>query len=148
MLAQFNVNLLFLLFSIDVPGSPTEVSAVILGTYNSAMVSWLPPVDTGNRPISVYVLQKRQLQFDYWEDVTSINDSTAHVVEDLVPGVTYLFRVSAVNEVGVGLASKPSGSVAIVREREYDSDSPSPDEVRLKMSSFEIEYERGEDIWK
>ena len=112
------------------------------------MVSWLPPVDTGNRPITVYVLQKRQLQFECWENVASVNDSTAHVVEDLVPGVTYLFRVSAVNEVGVGAASKPSGSVAIVREREYDSDSPCPDEVRLKLSSFEIEYERGEEIWK
>ena len=97
-------------------------------------------------------------------------ESAAHVVEDLLPGVSYVFRVSAMNEVGMGPRSKPSGPLTITNEPgkcahseisivlqrglllsflaypDYDSDSPSIDEVRMKMTSFDFEYSQGEEI--
>ncbi len=52
----------------DIPGPPLDVNAVLLGT-NSAMVSWLPPTDTGSCPITSYVIQRKQLQSENWEEV-------------------------------------------------------------------------------
>ena len=73
----------------------------------------------------------------------------AHVVEGLVTGATYLFRVCAANEVGVGKYSKPTETVAIVKEVENESEGlVEVDEEQLKKGSFEIEYEMGEEIYR
>ena len=73
-------------------------------------------------------------------------DSTAHVVEDLIPGVAYIFRVSACNEVGVGRHSNPSEPVSIVAEKEYDSDSPTSEQAVLKTTPIEFEYDLREEL--
>ncbi len=79
--------------------------------------------------------------------LTLIIDSTAHVVEDLLPSVSYIFRVSAVNEAGYGPHSKPSDPVTIPNEPGYDSDSPSLlEEVRVKTTPFKLEYTLGPEI--
>ncbi len=52
----------------DLPGPPLDVNAVLLGA-NSAMVSWLPPTDTGSCPITSYAIQRKHLQADNWEEV-------------------------------------------------------------------------------
>ena len=83
-----------------------------------------------------------------WEGVASDIDSTAHVVEELIPGATYIFRVFSVNEVGVSVSSKPSRPVTMVKDRDYDSDSPSPAEVTLKITPIEFEYEINEELWR
>lgn len=79
-----------------------------------------------------------------WEDVSQ-DESTAHVVEDLIPGLTYIFRVAAINEIGIGPYSKPSPLVVLVTDTALDGDSPAMD-VRLKNTSFDLEYELGEEI--
>lgn len=78
---------------------------------------------------------------------SSSPESTAHVVEDLLPSISYLFRASAINEVGIGPYSKPSEPVTIPTEPGYDSDSPSVlEEVRIKTTSFKLEYTCGPEI--
>ena len=70
----------------------------------------------------------------------------AHVVEGLVAGATYLFRVCATNEVGMGKYSKSTETVALAKEVEAESEGVEVDEEQLKKGSFEIEYEMGEEI--
>ena len=50
----------------DVPGEPLEVNGVILGSYNSALISWLPPTFDGNCLITGYLLERRRLEYDVW----------------------------------------------------------------------------------
>ena len=75
-------------------------------------------------------------------------EGAAHVVEDLLPGVTYIFRVSAVNQVGTGPASDPSEPVTIDTSKDYDSDSPTLDQARLKRLPFDMEYQELAEIYK
>ena len=45
--------------------------------------------------------------------------STAHVVDDLLPGNSYQFRVAAVNAIGRSQFSKPSGIVSVDNPGEH-----------------------------
>ena len=76
-----------------------------------------------------------------------MSDITAHVMENLVPGVSHVFRVAAANQVGMGGHSKVTGPVAVVSLQDSETDS-NCDEVRLKMRSFELDYEKGQEIWR
>ena len=131
-----------------VPGAPSDVNTIILGSYNSALISWLPPKSDGHNDISKYNLERCRLDLDMWECVAANLDGAAHVLDDLLPGVAYIFRVSAVNEVGVSPYSEPSEPVTIDMNHEYDSDSPTAEQVRMKISAFELEYETNEEIYK
>ncbi len=53
----------------DLPSPPLEVTAVLLGA-NSAMVSWLPPSDTGGAPIISYIIHRKQAHAENWEEVS------------------------------------------------------------------------------
>ena len=131
-----------------IPSAPTDVNTIILGSYNSALISWLPPVVDGNTPISKYRLERRRVDFDLWELVSEEIEGAAHVADDLLPGVSYVFRVSASNEVGTGPPSDPSEPVTIDANLEYDSDSPSLDRVRLKRVPFNMEYQQEEQLYR
>ena len=99
------------------PAPPTEVNGVILGSYNSALVSWLS-VSGGPCPITRYLLQLRQTDSSSksWTQVADDITSTAHVVENLERGVAYVFRVCAMNEVGCGKFSQASPPLTITDE--------------------------------
>lgn len=128
----------------DVPEAPTQVNGVILGSSNSALVSWLPPTFDGNCLITNYILEKKRLDIDDWEVVATDIDSTAHVLEDLIPGMAYVFRVAAVNEIGTSPYSGPSQPMTMSHDHQYDSDSTGVEEVELKTTPFEFEYEMGQ----
>ncbi len=62
-------------------------------------------------------------------------------------GVSHVFAVSAVNEVGAGGHSITAGPVKLFATQDVEVDG-SNDIIRLKMRSFEQDYERGEEIWR
>ena len=64
--------------------------------------------------------------------------STAHVVDDLLPGNNYQFRVAAVNAIGSSQFSKPSGTVSVDSTEEEEWDNMEP--VKVKHVPFEKEY--------
>ncbi len=79
----------------------------------SALVSWCKPVSSGNSPITHFVLEARQIDYDQWDLVDNEVKGMANVINDLLPGATYIFRVAAVNCIGPSVFSKPSLPVFI-----------------------------------
>ena len=85
----------------------------MLGEYNSLLISWLPPLNDGNSHIMHYILEQRRLDSKRWEVVDNQIPSAAHVVDGLLPDVSYSFRVTAVNGIGRGTTSKPSPPLSV-----------------------------------
>ena len=70
-------------------------------------MSWQPPLDTHNVPITGYVIQyvKNGSQ-DMIKDIENINGTT-HTISELVPCTKYLVKVAAMNGDKTGPFSKP-----------------------------------------
>ena len=91
-----------------VPGAPLLVS--VEARDAAAIVSWRPPDDDGGVPITGYQV------IPYVDDeagtpVSFDSTATTRTVTGLVNGTTYRFRVRAVNDLGEGALSDPSGPV-------------------------------------
>lgn len=80
---------------------------------DSLVLLWAPPLYEGQSPVTGYFLEVSQ--GDQSEEWAALSDKpiseTRYKVSGLRAGQTYRFRVSAVNEAGVGWASLPSEPV-------------------------------------
>lgn len=86
------------------PGAPTDLSAV--PTDGAASLSWSAPADNGGLEVADYIIEYRLTGAGSWSvfsDGTSA--ATSAVVEGLVNGESYIFRVAAVNGVDTGVWS-------------------------------------------
>nr|CAD7206500.1 unnamed protein product [Timema douglasi] len=113
---------------IELPYAPVNVKAVRLDTRSqrAVNVSWTPGFD-GNSPVIKFIVQKREVgdlgpiadPLPTW--VTALSNVSAEgprwvLLTALKAAAAYQFRVSAVNSVGEGSASKPSNTVALPQE--------------------------------
>ena len=92
---------------ITVPSEPTALSATSHANAQSVL-TWTAPVRNGGSPIKDYVVQY-STSATFASAVTTftdgVNASTGATVTGLDNGVTYYFRVAAVNSVGTGAYS-------------------------------------------
>ncbi|XP_034725245.1 immunoglobulin-like and fibronectin type III domain-containing protein 1 [Etheostoma cragini] len=89
------------------PSAPKVVSAF----KNCINLSWSPPADTGGTNILGYKLEKRKKGSNLWGAVSTPDDMIKGKgvgVKDVVEGMEYEFRVSAINSSGAGEFSTPS----------------------------------------
>ena len=94
-----------------VPGVPRRLSADAVGTSRISL-SWQAPSDDGGARITGYRIEVSADGGRSWEDLVG-NTRTAATVythSGLAPASTRHYRVSAVNRVGVGDASRVAGS--------------------------------------
>jgi predicted phage tail protein len=93
-----------------VPGSPTGLTAIASGSQ--VTLSWTAPASDGGATITGYVIDKGTSPGR--EAGTAVNGSpvetTSYPVTGLTKGITYYFKVAAVNAVGQG---PPSGEVSV-----------------------------------
>ena len=95
-----------LLYLTGPPGQPGEPNIVDFDN-KSVTLRWAKPKDDGGRPISHYIIQKKD-KFGGWFDALITDDSNCiATIDDLearVPGLSegkwYQFRVIAVNKAG------------------------------------------------
>uniref|UniRef100_A0A3P9HLQ3 Immunoglobulin like and fibronectin type III domain containing 1, tandem duplicate 2 n=1 Tax=Oryzias latipes TaxID=8090 RepID=A0A3P9HLQ3_ORYLA len=87
------------------PGPPTPPQ-VVSAFHDCINLSWSPPSNTGGSRILGYVLEKRKKGSNLWSVVNAADEKYA--VRDVVEGIEYEFRVSAVNLSGAGESSNPS----------------------------------------
>lgn len=91
-----------------VPG-PCEAPVITNVTKDRMTVSWKEPANDGKSAILGYVLEKKDVKELNWTKLNRkpITERTLDVT-GLTEGVEYEFRVSAINEAGVGKPSEPS----------------------------------------
>ena len=85
---------------IDKPGKPEHVSAK-LASETSVLLRWEAPTDEGGSEVRNYVIEKREERRKMWQPCGATHEREI-VIERLVEGNQYNFRVAAENAVGVG----------------------------------------------
>ncbi|XP_049577112.1 protein sidekick-1 isoform X1 [Syngnathus scovelli] len=102
------------------PGSPIEIS--ITKASSALTIHWAEG-DSGAAPISGYVIESRPSDEGVWDSfIRLLSPSTRSVsipMERLRPGISYEFRVIAVNRFGFGQPSTPSAALAALSERPF-----------------------------
>ncbi|XP_051563268.1 immunoglobulin-like and fibronectin type III domain-containing protein 1 [Myxocyprinus asiaticus] len=89
------------------PSTPKVVSAF----KNCITLSWFPPANTGGTNIVGYNMEKRKRGSNIWGQVNPSDQpikGKQYDVKDVVEGMEYEFRVSAINFSGAGEPSTPS----------------------------------------
>lgn len=85
-----------------IPGAPVSVRLIGI-SEDSITIEWSPPSTDGGRPITRYVIEKREPQSQFWVPVSNVSSrTTVYQVQNLAPNSSYYFRVAAENEEGVG----------------------------------------------
>nr|XP_061786488.1 immunoglobulin-like and fibronectin type III domain-containing protein 1 [Nerophis lumbriciformis] len=93
------------------PPSPPKVVSAFKDCIN---LSWSPPANTGGTSILGYNLEKRKQGSNLWGQVNPPEEmikGKAFAVKDVVEGMEYEFRLSAINNSGAGEFSTPSDFV-------------------------------------
>ena len=114
----------------DPPGPPSQPE--ILGyTPNSCTIAWIPPTATGGKPITGYIVEKRERGGEWIKANNYPTPNTTFTIQDLHEGGRYEFRVIAVNEAGPGQPSKPTEPITAGHQRTAPDapEQPKPDRV-------------------
>ena len=121
------------------PTRPPEGEATAQG-HHAIVLSWTPPADDGGSPITGYHIEMSEDGGETWQVLVADTYSTAttYVDEGLPAGTTRHYRVSAINEYGVGQPSymiSATTSAAVSPSAPQDlSAIPGTEEVSLAWS--------------
>ncbi|XP_072539450.1 immunoglobulin-like and fibronectin type III domain-containing protein 1 [Salminus brasiliensis] len=110
------------------PSTPKVVSAF----KDCINLTWTPPTNTGGTNIVGYILEKRKRGSNLWSQVNPPEEpikAKQYGVKDVVEGIEYEFRVSAINFSGAG---EPSSPTEFVTAR--DPKKPPGKVIDLKVS--------------
>uniref|UniRef100_A0A8D3CB56 Myosin binding protein C3 n=1 Tax=Scophthalmus maximus TaxID=52904 RepID=A0A8D3CB56_SCOMX len=85
---------------VDLPGPPEALKIMDVWGFNVAL-EWKPPKDNGNCEITGYSVQKADKKTMEWFTVFEQYRRTNCIASDLIMGNEYVFRVFAINQVGL-----------------------------------------------
>jgi hypothetical protein len=92
----------------DPPGAPSQPE-VVDSNFNFIRLKWNPPTNDGGNPVNGYIIEMKKNENADWVQANNypckLPEFTA---TNVVEGQSYQFRVCAINDAGVGEASKPS----------------------------------------
>ncbi len=93
------------------PAVPRRLTAEATGT-SQIVLSWQAPADDGGARITGYRIEVSADGGGSWEDLVANTraTTTVHTHGGLAPASTRHYRVSAINRIGVGAASRVAGS--------------------------------------
>uniref|UniRef100_A0A672RAL4 Immunoglobulin like and fibronectin type III domain containing 1, tandem duplicate 2 n=1 Tax=Sinocyclocheilus grahami TaxID=75366 RepID=A0A672RAL4_SINGR len=116
------------------PGSPAPPK-IVSAFKDCINLAWLSPSSTGGGSIIGYNVEKRKKGSNFWSQANPKDDpirDKKYAVKDVIEGVEYEFRVSAINTCGPGEPSGPS-ECAIARDPKIK-----PKFTDKKMKSFMV----------
>uniref|UniRef100_A0AAZ3QR33 Myosin binding protein C3 n=1 Tax=Oncorhynchus tshawytscha TaxID=74940 RepID=A0AAZ3QR33_ONCTS len=108
---------------VDLPGSPEKLKIMDVWGFNVAL-EWKPPKDNGNCEITGYMVQKADKKTMEWYTVYELYRRTNCVVADLIMGNEYIFRIYAVNMVGLSLEPCFSADSAYIQKTGFEYKPP------------------------
>lgn len=91
--------------NISLPGPPSSTDAPEVTSLHkdSLVLTWNPPLNDGGSPITGYHVEQRGLSRHGWIRLTSFPVSgTSFKTNNLIPGESYQFRITAENRIGQG----------------------------------------------
>jgi len=99
----------------DPPGPP-GMPEILKVTKSTMSLAWDRPKTDGGTPITKYIIESRMhdkayahnFQWNYAVDPDITISDTSYLVVNLIPGMTYEFRIVAENKVGRGPPGPPS----------------------------------------
>lgn len=94
------------------PGSPSRPCITAM-TSTSVVLAWDPPETLERIPITAYTIEYKETCVSLWHIAAGVVLNTTTVIDDLVPGKTYQFRVSANNDIGISEPSEASDSITM-----------------------------------
>ncbi|XP_051010453.1 myomesin-1 isoform X2 [Acomys russatus] len=100
-------------WTIAVPGPPHSLKLSEV-RKNSLVLQWKPPVYSGRTPVTGYFvdLKEASANEDQWRGLNKAAIENKYLrVQGLTEGVSYVFRVRAINQAGVGKPSELAGPV-------------------------------------
>ncbi|KAJ8416947.1 hypothetical protein AAFF_G00328250 [Aldrovandia affinis] len=123
------------------PGPPYALT-VLEVTKRHVDMKWEPPKNDGGRPITKYVIEKKEKLGTRWLKAgkTSVSECK-YTVSDVVEGTEVQFQVRAENEAGVGNPSEPTEVLTI-------EDPTSPPSPPLELHITEASREHINITWK
>lgn len=92
----------FFSFLKDVPGPVGQPFSGINLTTDSCKLTWSSPEDDGGSAITNYIIEKRESDRRGWTSVTYTVTRYNAVVQGLIDGKGYFFRIAAENIIGRG----------------------------------------------
>jgi titin len=96
------------------PGAPTGLVATA-GVNADVQLRWTAPADTGGVALTDFVIEYRRTTDTAWTThPDGVSTATTVVVSGLATGSSYVFRVSARNPLGAGVASAISNAAAVI----------------------------------
>jgi len=107
------------------PSRPTGGVEVYKVTPSGCTVIWQKPKDDGGSPITGYIVEKKDVEKDYWSPCGKVTGKMANVmkeleceVSDLVENFVYVFQVKALN--ALGESAPLMGQVPIIAKHALD----------------------------
>lgn len=100
-------------WTIAVPGPPHNLKYSEV-RKTSLVLQWKPPIHSGRTPVTGYFVDMKEAKAkdDQWRGLNEAAIKNKYLkVQDLKEGVSYVFRVRAVNQAGVGKPSDLAGPV-------------------------------------
>lgn len=92
----------FTVYITGLPGAPVGPLDVSNITKHTCTLAWKPPTYDGGLRITHYVVERKDISTNHWITVSTTCKDTTFTVQGLTEGQEYLFRVSAVNDNGMG----------------------------------------------
>lgn len=123
----------------DPPDAPSQPN-VVGYSPNSCSLEWSPPEYCGGKPITGYIVEKRERGGEWVKANNYPTPNTSFTVQDLREGGRYEFRVSAVNEAGPGKPSKATEPITAQAQRRKP-DAPDPPKAdRITKDSVTLSW--------
>ena len=86
-------------------------------TPSGVTLTWEAPDSDGGLPITSYIVERRDKKFGPFTKIATIKaPSTSCMVERLIEGVDYYFKVTAVNEEGSGPSAELSQPIRLEKQ--------------------------------
>ncbi|KAM8780474.1 myomesin-1 isoform 1-T1 [Rhynchonycteris naso] len=128
-------------WTIAVPGPPHSLKYSEV-RKTSLVLQWKPPVYTGRTPVTGYFVDVKEAQAkdDQWRGLNEAAIKNLYLrVQGLKEGVSYVFRVRAINQAGVGKPSDLAGPVVAETRPETKEIVVSVDDDGIISLNFECD---------